>query len=555
VIRLKPLCFQYCSRECQVAHWKLHKSTCSSPYAAKDWAPTYEKQGRPAAFMTGQSEPTFAHYGKAGNYLWGNIVARDALNISMNEGESVKKQDVRLCFAASGDLRNVIKTLNGLSLDYGGQCTLVINDFHPQVAIRNVVLLCMLLDSSGPSAELTAEAVLHVLYSASLTLSQSELVGKWMERASVFVREGASLFHGGLKLGPTASLEWWYPQQVADLLRRIRDSTYTRVQSEADRRRNMISPERIDYRERYYSTLRPRHRVGYAHWLDTGILLPLGQPVGAFDKPNRRITNTFDRLLYSEDAEWLLMDSANPCLAWDPLEVEATRKKRGLPDEDYFGSLFFHIKQELVEFITRARRFNLSVLLFSVDLNVLPQLLDLVTEGKPKLMFDRVETSNVMDTTGPSSIISSWGPRLNRTNPHSALLMYSMNFALKVKDGAAENQPPNKMTNMVMQLTNYLGYKRGMAPPPMQLVLTSMAAFFDTRAPFAEYLRQEGVSEACRTAKVRQRKVPRILPVRVGVGLKDYNSPNITITPEEFYFIGNLLYPTWHERFVEFELA
>ncbi|KAG8986472.1 hypothetical protein FRB90_003979 [Tulasnella sp. 427] len=470
----------------QIAHWKLHKSTCSSPYAAKDWAPTYEKQGRPAAFMTGQSEPTFAHYGKAGNYLWGNIVARDALNISMNEGGAVKKQDLKLCFAASGDLRNVIKTLNGLPPDYAGQCTIVINDFHPQVAIRNVALLCMLLDASGPSAELTAEAVLHVLYSASLTSNQYDSVGKWIERASVFVREGASLFHGGLKLGSIASLEWWYPQQVADLFRRIKSSTYTRSQ---------------------------------------------------------------------KDAEWLLMDSANPCLAWDPLEVEATRKKRGLPDEDYFGSLFFHIKQELVEFITRARRFNLSVLLFSVDLNVLPQLLDLVMQGKPKLMFDRVETSNVMDTTGPSSIISSWGPRLNRSNPHSALLMYSMNFALKVKDGAAENQPPNKMTNMVMQLTNYLGFKRGMAPPPMQLVLTSMAAFFDTRAPFAEYLRQEGVSEACRTTKVRQRKVPRILPVRVGVGLKDYNSPNITITPEEFYFIGNLLYPTWHERFVEFELA
>ncbi|KAG8952335.1 hypothetical protein FRC04_004763 [Tulasnella sp. 424] len=82
-----------------------------------------------------------------------------------------------------------------------------------------------------------------------------------------------------------------------------------------------------------------------------------------------------------------------------------------------------------------------------------------------------------------------------------------------------------------------------------------MAAFFDTRPPFKEYLRQQGVTEACKTAKIRQRSAPRIHSTRIGVGLKDYDSPKITITPEEFYFIGNVLFPTWYERFVEFELA
>lgn len=37
-------------------------------------------------------------------------------------------------------------------------------------------------------------------------------------------------------------------------------------------------------------------------------------------------------------------------------------------------------------------------------------------------------------------------------------------------------------------------------------------AFFDTRPAFMKYLRQQGVPKACREAKIRQRKVPRILP-------------------------------------------
>lgn len=328
----------------------------------------------------------------------------------------------------------------------------------------------MLLDPSGPSAELTAEAVLHTIYSSSLTSAQSEFVSGWMDRVSQFIQGASSLYHGEMDFGSGTKLEWYYPKQVAILLRKIQTASFSKAVCEVDRLKNMNSPQRIDYRDRYCSSLRPRHRVGYVRWLDTGVLLPFGQPVDSFDKPNKFVPGSlrsygdfylqtrvyFGRLLYSEDAEWLLMDSASPVQAWSPLEVEKTRKQKGLPDEDYFGNLFFHIKQQLVGFITRARRFKLSVLLFSVDLNDLPELLDLAMKGKPKLMFDRVETSNVMDYTGPSSIISNWGPRLNRKNPHAALLMYSMNFALKVKDGAAETQSQAKIDKMLMELSSYL---------------------------------------------------------------------------------------------------
>lgn len=184
----------------------------------------------------------------------------------------------------------MIKTLNGLPLSYSGRCTLVINDYHPQVAIRNLVILGMLLDPSGPSIELVAEAVLHAQYSASLTSAQHELVEKWMNLVGKFGPQRSRPFNGKTEFDSNASITWWYPVQVGMLLHGIKTSSYSKAQSEADRRRVMISPQRLDYRERYYTALRPRHRVGYSHWLDTGILLPLGQPIDSFDKPNRFVS-------------------------------------------------------------------------------------------------------------------------------------------------------------------------------------------------------------------------------------------------------------------------
>ncbi|KIO27775.1 hypothetical protein M407DRAFT_72707, partial [Tulasnella calospora MUT 4182] len=489
----------YCSRECQVAHWKLHKDTCSSPYASEKWIPSWQKEGRPPAFLTmdGSAEAA-SYFGRLGNNLWGNVAACDILNVPMNEGDSIKTQDLTLCFAASGDLRNLIKTVNGLPLNYSGRCTLVVNDYHPQVAIRNLVILCMLLDSAGPSTELTAEAALHALYSASLTSDQYEFVGKWMDGLGEIGQQPPLPFHAGINFNSHTSMEWWYPEQVGMRLRLMEAASHSKAQSEADRRRVMLSPQRLDYRERYYTQLRPRHRVGFTHWLDTGVLLPFGQPVDSFDKPNR--------LLYSEHCEWLLIDYDSPAFSWNPLDVEKTRKEKGLPEEDYFGALFFHIKQELMDFITRARQFNLFVLLFSVDLTLLPQVLDVTMEfeGRPKLMFDRVETSNVMDSIGPSSIISAWGPRLNRKNPNAALLLYSMNYSRKVEDGPMTSQPGDKLAKMTKEIT--LQQLRPYS------IMRDTEAFFDTRPAFMKYLREQGVPEACRMTNVRQREAPRILP-------------------------------------------
>ncbi|KAG9035257.1 hypothetical protein FS837_001993 [Tulasnella sp. UAMH 9824] len=198
----------------------------------------------------------------------------------------------------------------------------------------------------------------------------------------------------------------------------------------------------------------------------------------------------------------------------------------------------------------------MEIVLSAIDLQVLPDLLDIM--GMDELRFDRVETSNVMDTLGPAEIISTWGPRLNCRNPCSTLLMYSMNWAFHISGGRADVQEPNRMMDTMAELVDYLGVSgegKPAKPPPFSLLTNNIGAFFDTRPPFQRYLHQNGVTIASRLFGVHERKEPRILPARFGVEISEFDSPKITITPEQFYFAGHILFPSWHERFVEFEVV
>jgi hypothetical protein len=98
----------------------------------------------------------------------------DCLQLSSNEGSNDLEPlpDLKLCFAgkypsylifhsfmvstlASGDLRNLIRTINSLPSDYTGYCDVLLNDTNPILANRNLIILFVLL-SSGPSLEVWA---------------------------------------------------------------------------------------------------------------------------------------------------------------------------------------------------------------------------------------------------------------------------------------------------------------------------------------------------------------------------------------------------------------
>jgi Domain of unknown function (DUF4470) len=105
----------------------------------------------------------------------------DLLNLPRNEGCS--NQDLTLAciglhhipfsliahfsnlvFLGSGDLRNIIRTVNELPSDYSGEITVLLNDPEPVVVARNIMLLLILGRISDKIK--AAEYAVHTFYSA-----------------------------------------------------------------------------------------------------------------------------------------------------------------------------------------------------------------------------------------------------------------------------------------------------------------------------------------------------------------------------------------------------
>lgn len=65
--------------------------------------------------------------------------------------------------SASGDLRNVIHTVNGLPENYSGQLTVLLNDGDTFVTLRNLLILQIL--GTVQDKRVAADTALHLWYS------------------------------------------------------------------------------------------------------------------------------------------------------------------------------------------------------------------------------------------------------------------------------------------------------------------------------------------------------------------------------------------------------
>jgi hypothetical protein len=97
--------------------------------------------------------------------LWGDVPAIDVLNLSKIGGVEKAPPDLKLLFAASGDLRNVVQSLLGLPETNDGTCTVVMNDRDSTVVVR--IILLLLVAYIFPEDE-TVPTMIHLWYSAFL---------------------------------------------------------------------------------------------------------------------------------------------------------------------------------------------------------------------------------------------------------------------------------------------------------------------------------------------------------------------------------------------------
>ena len=219
------------------------------------------------------SSVSFGHL----RYLYGNVAAYDILNVAHNEGMT-HNEDLNLCFAASGDLRNIIKSVVGIPDDYNGTALCIVNDRDPFVVARNVV---MLLTSLVFPPVIAAEIVLHIWYSARLKPKMLQDVKDRVRPLIAQVLEKIEQRKNDILLSKT----WTFGSRVLslrlykyqwDFILRLFDAEHPVSKSEAHRRDVMLNHTRVDYRERRLFQMSPSRRACSVKMRESGMLLPFG---------------------------------------------------------------------------------------------------------------------------------------------------------------------------------------------------------------------------------------------------------------------------------------
>ncbi|KAF5335053.1 hypothetical protein D9758_016329 [Tetrapyrgos nigripes] len=133
----------YCSEACQLQHWKRHKLG-ELWTLFQDWRPRWLEEQRSPALIHDDQEAAQRDSG-INRRLWGTMSAIDILNLEANEGLAASlSRNFALAFATSGDIRNVIRTVNAVPEGYEGTLDIVINDRDEMVQCRNLLLLVTL---------------------------------------------------------------------------------------------------------------------------------------------------------------------------------------------------------------------------------------------------------------------------------------------------------------------------------------------------------------------------------------------------------------------------
>ncbi|KAG6915707.1 hypothetical protein DXG01_010301 [Tephrocybe rancida] len=545
----------YCSKDCQTQHWKAHRADCKGPVINTAWRPAWIKQKRRPTFMdmddSSSTTPTFATFGLPYAYLWGNLPAIDCLNLPENERTTATTRDFKICFAASGDIRNLIRTITSLPAGYQGQCDILFNDLNPLVVGHNVVVLWALLNPTLTEDE-AVELAIHLMYSSMLTPAMEN-----------FLLTSLDVVHGltdgrstSIPVNGRGTLNVFLGPKYLDVTKEMLQAKYGQRIAKHAYKSVMWSPERQDYTDRFLNGLEAGHRLSFLHHRASGILAPFSLDVSGFTEPNR--------LLYTPKGEWLLRDDATPLQGWDMSLVFAYGQRYGVDRADAYGCLFFYLKNELSTFAKRLRGCRINITMTMADATALPKAI--AAHTLPPFSpgcFDRIETSNLADYISAPSILRGWAPFLNRGNKCASILINFMNWQKRYPvmpdpHGRWHSKATamNYMSIMGIDVEKMMTTEGSSSSSPGMIKLYSgMAAFSDDHDKFQSFLHDQNIEKIAGSCGLKLRNINRIHPKRAGAPLKSTRiSIPSALTKSEYYntfWIGQSEPTT---RFVEFEL-
>ncbi|KAI0849407.1 hypothetical protein F5Y00DRAFT_269392 [Daldinia vernicosa] len=400
----------YCSKDCQAAHWPIHRKDCRS---MNSWQPSWVKEGRIPTFLS--SIPKHVPYGP-NKYPWGNVPAFDVIQLKHNEGVDFQNP-LNLLFPASGDMRNVILSIANLH-SYNGPLGIVLNDKEMDIVARNAIFLLTFFVEDNPI--IAAEYVLHLWYSALITgPCQSFLRDRIRPMIKnicdkIIDKPGSLLLAKTWSFGNNSSLrlvlsrdKWFSFLSYFDVPQGLTEDTAQRV-----RRAVMLAPERVDYVDRVMCLKTPAGRLCMSKFRVDGILLPFSQTREEFRVPNPT--------LFHSTYSWEMMDNSDPTSGWSLksfLEVNI-----GPTKNDTYGKLYHYLRKLFVEFHHRLRAFPIKFDLFQGDAR------SLQLDAKK---FDRIDVGNITDMyyLGIGETLEKFGPLLQPTtiNRHATLITLFLN--------------------------------------------------------------------------------------------------------------------------------
>lgn len=232
--------------------------------------------------------PSVASFGSL-QYFWGNVPALDLMQVASNEGESsILHENITMLFAASGDLRNVVKTVNGMPGTYSGDCSIVINDKNFAIAARNAMLLLTALHFEPAVA---SPIMLHLWYSAMLpkemiTALQEVVLPCISDVCEKIKNKPEHSFQAKTFRFGQSSVRLTFKKYEWFALGRMFLVPEGLTESQAQTIRHEVILARKDHIDRALLHMPPGRRAGMMKFREGGVLLPFGASCTAFSVPN-----------------------------------------------------------------------------------------------------------------------------------------------------------------------------------------------------------------------------------------------------------------------------
>ncbi|KAJ3503961.1 hypothetical protein NLJ89_g8195 [Agrocybe chaxingu] len=500
---------QYCNKDCQNAHWKVHKKDCKSQFSKKTWQPQWIAEKRVPSFVTDDDGPMMSYHG-LNKHLWGNTPAFDHVQLLKNEG--VKwDQSLALCFAASGDLRNVITSVNCLPKSHQLPCGVVINDHEVYIVLRNLLILFTFASFPPDGA---AEMALHLWYSPKLPskmmarlrpIFNEKLDKIFTHMAKNPLSPSNTLLKAKFQLTDKASIVTLLPKWFWVEMKKMLELKITSQQADYQRHLITLNPDRHDYRDRHLSLLGPYYRVSKMKYYEDGLIMPFGGvDRSSFFEPNFTLFDTSGR--------WTQNDSQDPLSCWSYDELQSNIEKYSLPSNDLYGALYFHLLGQFRLFAYALGTRELCFTLLGEDARHIPTTL-------PKLLKDITK---------------------NSINPHATLITLFLNYSMETPIPEAAEI---RAFEGNMKIIRPLLLKDGEAVPPKHpcnsgcMKLMTWMGYFDDREK--QWREKTGMKQRMRRTVIEKTPYRVKKDMRIDNVLKDVKHLDVT------GLAGNECYIEW----------